>query len=88
MIEILRRNIVGVFILFFVTIMGVIFFLTTEMVTMTGTVIEHNVVADKYGTAHYYTLVDYGDEIKSEQGIEFYVVPIGRKVTTTERRFK
>ena len=84
----LRRNIVGVFILFLVTIITVIFFFLTERVTITGTVVEHNVVADKYGTAHYYTLVKYEDEIKSEQGIEFYVVPVGRKVMKTERRFK
>ena len=88
MIEILRRNIVGVFILFLITIITVMFFFLTERVTMTGTVIEHNVVADKYGTAHYYTLVDYGDEIKSEQGIRCYMVPVGRRFTKTERRFK
>lgn len=88
MINLIKENLIGSILLSITIIVTVIFFFTTERITKTGTVIEHNVVADKYGTAHYYTLVDYGDEIKSEQGIEYYVVPVGRKVTTTERRFK
>ena len=88
MMNFIKNNMIGVFILFLITIITVMFFFLTERVTVTGTVIEHNVVADKYGTAHYYTLVDYGDEIKSEQGIRCYLVPVGRRFTKTERRFK
>jgi hypothetical protein len=88
MMNFIKNNKIGVFILSVLILIWIHMIVYTEVVTVTGTVVEHNVVADKYGTAHYYTLVKYEDEIKSEQGIEFYVVPIGRKVMKTERRFK
>lgn len=88
MIKLIRENLIGSILLSASIIIPIIIFFFTETVTITGTVIEHNVVADKQGVAHYYTLVRYKEKIKSEQGLEFYLVPVGQKVNKQELRFK
>lgn len=88
MMQIVRDNIIGVFILLLALILSVLFYSLTEVVTVTGTVVEHNVLSNRHGNAYYYTIVRYEDGFESEEGLEYYMIPVGGKVTVKKRRLK
>lgn len=62
---------------------------TTETVTVTGTVLEHNVTADKSGSRTYSTIVRSDDGfIEEVVGLKTYIVPVGGRVTYEKQRHK
>lgn len=63
--------------------------ITAETITVSGTVLEHNVTADKQGTRTYSTIVKSDDGyIEEITGLETYVVPVGGRVTYSKKRHK
>jgi hypothetical protein len=51
-----------------------------KTVTISGTVVSHNVTSDEYGKATYRTVITCEDGyIRERCGLSFYVVPIGQK---------
>jgi hypothetical protein len=89
MIKFIRENTLAS-VLWAILISMVLFFLFfTEIVEYerTGRVIEHNVIGDKYGhNITYFTVVHFGNEIKSIEGLQYYVVPVGSTVTVTFKK--
>jgi hypothetical protein len=62
---------------------------TTETVTVRGTVLEHNVTADKSGSRTYSTIVRSDDGfIEEVVGLKTYIVPVGGRVTYEKQRHK
>lgn len=62
---------------------------TTENVTVRGTVLEHNVTADRHGERTYSTIVRSDDGfIEEVTGLKTYIVPVGGRVTYTKQRHK
>ena len=74
--------------LIFIVIIG-LGIATTETVTVRGTVLEHNVTADKNGSRTYSTIVRSDDGfIEDVVGLEIYIVPVGGRVTYEKQRHK
>ena len=62
---------------------------TTENVTVRGTVLEHNVTADKHGERTYSTIVRSDDGLIEEVvGLKTYIIPVGGKVSYEKTRYK
>lgn len=63
--------------------------ITYENRSMGAVVLEHNVTADKYGRRTYTTLIKTDDGfIIEKEGLNYYVIPTGSKVTIEVRRPK
>lgn len=72
----------------FVVIIGLAI-VTTENVTVGGTVLEHNVTADRHGERTYSTIVRSDDGfIEEVTGLKAYIVPVGDRVMYTKQRYK
>jgi hypothetical protein len=60
-----------------------------ERVSVSGTVIEHNVTADKGGRRIYSTIVRSDDGLIEEVvGLKTYIVPVGSRVRYEKTRYK
>jgi hypothetical protein len=60
-----------------------------ERVSVSGTVIEHNVTADRSGRRIYSTIVKSDDGLIEEVvGLKTYVVPVGGRVRYEKTRYK
>lgn len=63
--------------------------ITYENRSMGAVVLEHNVTADNYGRRTYTTLIKTDDGIIIEkEGLNYYVIPIGNRITIEVRRPK
>ena len=59
------------------------------MVTHKGVVLSHTTTSDKYGNICYYTIASFEDgKIRSIEGLDYYVVPLGGRVLYTIRDLK
>lgn len=86
MIEFIRENKVASILCAFLLCIVLFFWFFTEIVEYerTGKVIGHNAIGNKQGTSiYYYTIIHFGNEIKSVEGLRYYVVPVGSTVTVT-----
>ena len=66
-------------------------FLTTctKMVTYKGVVLSHTTSSNKYGDIYYHTIVSFEDgELRSVKGLDYYIVPVGGRVSYTIRDLK
>lgn len=91
MIEFIRENkLSSILIGLFVSIaLFCWFFIEIVEYERTGRVIEHNAIGDKYGwQISYFTVVHFGNEIKSIKGLQYYVVPVGSTVTVSFKELK
>ncbi len=63
--------------------------ITNENRPMGVVVLEHNVTADKHGDRTYTTIIRTDDGcIVEKEGLNYYVIPIGYKITIEVRRPK
>lgn len=84
MIKFIRENTLAyVLLAIFISIVLFFFFFTeTVEYERTGKVIEHNAIGDKTGQRiTYFTVIHFGNEIKSIEGLQYYAMPIGSTVT-------
>jgi hypothetical protein len=57
----------------------------THEVTYKGTVLSHHTTSDRYGEIEYYTVARFEDGyIRSMEGLQFYVKPVGSTVYYTQ----
>jgi hypothetical protein len=89
MISFLKRNwwwlLIGIL---YLVIIGLAL-VTTEKVTMRGTVLEHNVTSDKHGKRTYSTIVRSDDGFIDEViCLDVYIIPVGSKVIYQKNRTK
>lgn len=89
MMEFIRENKVASILCAFLLCIALFLCFFTEIVEYerTGKVIGHNAIGDKHGTSiYYYTIIHFGNEIKSVKGLQYYVVPVGSTVTVTFKK--
>lgn len=89
MMEFIRENKLFSILMSLIILMALFFLFFTEIVEYerTGKVIEHNAIGDKHGTSiYYYTIIHFGNEIKSVKGLRYYVMPVGSTVTVTSKK--
>ena len=56
----------------------------TKEVTYKGVVLSHTTTSDKNGHITYYTIASFEDgKIRSINGLEYYVIPIGGRIPYT-----
>ena len=61
----------------------------TKMVTHKGVVLSHTTSSDRTGDVNYHTIVSSEDgSVKSLRGLEYYIVPVGGKVSYDIRVLK
>jgi hypothetical protein len=61
----------------------------THKVTYEGVVINHNITSDRFGNIVYYTVAKFNDgNLRSLNGLGYYVKPIGSTIYYTIREFK
>lgn len=85
----LKRNSVILSIVALSILFTALMLLTIEKVQMTGTVLEHNVTADKGGQRTYSTIVRSDDGyIEEITGLNSYIVPVGGRVKYQKTRYK
>jgi hypothetical protein len=66
-----------------------LFIYHTEEASYKGTVLEHYVTFNKYGDPKYFTIASFDDGyIRTLQGLDYYVRPIGSSVNYTIRVIK
>ena len=89
MIYFLRRHLPWILMVVgFIVVIGLAI-ATTENVTVRGTVLEHNVTADKHGERTYSTIVRSDDGLIEEVvGLKTYIIPVGGKVSYEKTRYK
>ena len=89
MIYFLRRNWPWILMAVgFIVVIGLVI-ATTENVTVSGTILQHNVTADKNGERTYSTIVRSDDGFIEEiTGLNSYIVPVGGRVTYKKQRYK
>jgi hypothetical protein len=69
----------------------IVYFFThhTKEVVYRGTVLEHHVTFDKHGHPRYITLMSFENGyIRTKEGLDYYVRPVGSTVTCTIRVIK
>ena len=77
--------------LLLITLVGIIIYesVTTENKSMGAVVLEHNVTSDRYGDRTYTTIIRTDDGFLIEkEGLNYYVIPIGNRITIEVRRPK
>jgi hypothetical protein len=77
--------------LLLITLVGIIIYesVTTENKSMGAVVLEHNVTANHNGSRTYTTLIKTDDGfIIEKEGLNYYVIPTGSRVTIQVRRTK
>lgn len=87
--EFIRENKVASILISLIILMALFFLFFTEIVEYerTGKVIGHNAIGNKYGTdIYYYTIIHFGNEITSVEGLRYYAVPVGSTVTVTYKK--
>jgi len=61
----------------------------TKEVTYKGVVMSHAITSDRYGDIHYHTIASFDDGIiRRLVGLKYYIIPVGSKVSYTERIYK
>ena len=89
MIYFLRRHWPWVLMAIFFIVFFTIALASMERVSVSGTVIEHNVTADRSGRRIYSTIVRSDDGLIEEVvGLKTYIVPVGGRVRYEKTRYK
>jgi len=89
MIYFLRRHWPWVLMAIFFIVFFTAALASMERVSVSGTVIEHNVTADRSGRTIYSTIVKSDDGLIEEVvGLKTYVVPVGGRVRYEKTRYK
>jgi len=81
--ELFKNPVIKVFLIIIAVIVAIVMFFKscTHEVIYTGTVISHHTTSDKYGGISYYTIARFDDgNIRSIDGLEYYVVEVGATV--------
>lgn len=89
MIELIRENKLASMLISLFILIALFFQFFTQIVEYerTGKVIGHNAIGNKYGTdIYYYTIIHFGNEITSVEGLRYYAVPVGSTVTVTYKK--
>jgi len=80
------KHIVIILLIFIIAFFGLIIYYNEEY-TIKGTVIEHNVTADRMGNRTYSTIIKCEDGyIIEKTGLNYYISPIGSTVNVVEHR--
>lgn len=89
MIYFLRRHWPWVLMAIFFIVFFTVALASVERVSVSGTVIEHNVTADRSGRRIYSTIVRSDNGIIEEVvGLKTYIVPVGGRVRYEKTRYK
>lgn len=81
------KHIVIILLIFIIAFFGLIIYYNEEY-TIKGTVIEHNVTADKMGNRTYSTIIKCEDGyIREKTGLNYYLSPVNSTVTIVEYKF-
>lgn len=89
MIEFIRENKVASILYAFLLCIALFLWFFTEIVEYKriGKVVEHNAIGNRTGDViHYYTVIHFGNEIKSVEGLQYYAMPVGSTVTVTFKK--
>ncbi len=79
------KKIIIVFSIVAIVMTLIMLYVPTKKITYKGTVIEHFVVPDKYGHAHYKTIARFEDGyIRELSGFDYYTIPVGGTVHYSE----
>lgn len=79
-------HIIIILLIFITAFCGILIYYNEEY-TIKGTVIEHNVTADKLGNRTYSTIIKCEDGyIREKTGLNYYISPIGSTVNVVEHR--
>ena len=64
-------------------------YIRSVTITVTGTIIEHNTTSDRNGRIQYYTVARFNDgRLRSIEGLDYYVKPVGSTITYTYETIK
>ena len=66
------------------SVLSLFMFNSCKEVTVKGRVLSHATAADKYGGIEYYTIAIFDDgDIRSIQGVKYYIVPVNGTIYYT-----